>query len=263
MFSELVQTCGNTVPLIDVTSNGSIDNMNKLIGNEVNAGIVQMDVLWLRAQTQDLGNIKTLFTLFPEEVHVVAKSGGKKEGGVMGFGAKEVVLNTVSDLRNKNVGAAGGSAVTAQVIRLQGEIPFQLMEFSSTDQVLAALREDKIDAAILVGGQPLGAVANLDRSYKLLEFPDQVVNRLAKVYTKTAVSYPKMGASGMVTVSTEAIFVTRDYKTQKYVKSLLDLRSCLFKNIDELKETTGMHPKWGAVNPANKGKWVWYEAPGK
>lgn len=66
---------------------------------------------------------------------------------------------------------------------------------------------------------------------------------------------------GVNTVATDALFVTREYKTPKFVEALAKFRGCLLANLDDLKEATGMHPKWQAVDAANKGKWPYYELP--
>lgn len=258
MFKELAKEC-NTVPMIEQNTSGSVENVNLLVGNQVNAAIVQTDVIFLRAQKEDMGQIKTLFTLHPEEVHIVALTSGKKEGGIMGVGAKEVSLNSVSDLAGRIMGAVGGSAVTAQVIRLQGEINYSIQEFNNNDEMLKALAARQVDAILLVGGAPLPLVSELGPEFKLLTFPDTLVNRLKAVYSPAMLNYSKMRASGIQSVSTSAIFVTRDYKTVKYTESLVTLRSCMSKHLDELKETTGTHPKWQQVKADDKGKWTWYE----
>ena len=47
MFTEFQQACKDQIMQIEVPSKGSVDNMDKLLGNEVNAAIVQTDVLFL------------------------------------------------------------------------------------------------------------------------------------------------------------------------------------------------------------------------
>lgn len=262
MFTELNQKCSDSMSLIEQTSNGSLDNIALLLGNKVNAAIVQEDILFLKKRSEPaLLGFKTLFTLHPEEVHIVALSAGKKEGGVLGFGGNIVTLNSITDLAGKKVGSFGGSMVTAQVVKLQSDIPFQIFDVGNAGNGLKALESGEIDAILAVGGYPLGWLEQLGPQVKLLDVPESVANKLKDVYQKATVSYPRMNASGIPTLATSAIFVSREYKTEKYVKALSQLRGCLFKNLDELKETTGLHPKWSAVNSENKGTWVWYELP--
>lgn len=260
MFKEMVQHCGNALPLLEVNSNGSMDNVDKLVGNEVNAGFVQSDVLWLRARTEELGNVKTLLALHNEQVHIIAPvKSGLKSGGVLGVGGSEVVINDITGLANQRVAATGGSAVTAKVIRLQSEIPFTVVEYPNNDAVIAAVAKGEAAAAIVVGGQPLPLVRGLNTSFKLLAIPPAVQERLKGVYRTTRLNYSNLNAAGVPTVATDALLVTREYKTEKMVGALASFRGCVLGKVDELKETTGTHPAWQAVDATNRGKWAWYE----
>lgn len=264
MFKELNNECANEVPMIEVVTSGSNDNISALTGNQVNAVFTQTDVLYFRARTEELGNVKTLMTLHPEEVHLVALAHSPiTTGGYAGtgIGAKPVVFNDITSLANYKVGAAGGSFTTAQVIRLQSEIPFTVEQYGSNDELLAALKEGKIQAALMVGGSPLPVVAGLGPDYKLLPIPESVAAKMKGVYRPARLNYNRMNAAGVPTVATDAIFVTREYKTPKMIQALAKFRACAFEKIDELKETTGTHPKWQAVDVNNKGRWAWYDLP--
>lgn len=262
MLRQLNARCSGDVSVVEVPSTGSNDNINQLVGNQVNAAFVQSDVLWLRARTEDLADVKTLLALHPEQVHIVALANSPiKEGGTFGFGAKAVTLNDITSLAGRPVGAAGGSLVTAQVIRLQSEIPFQVIAHDSGDAVLAALDAGKIAAAFFVGGAPLGTINKLGPEHKLLSIPAPVMEKLKGVYRPARLNYQRMNATGVATVATDALFVTRQYKTPKMTNGLAKLRQCALSSVDELKETTGTHPAWRYVDPANKGKWAWYDLP--
>lgn len=90
-----------------------------------------------------------------------------------------------------------------------------------------------------------------------------LAERLKGVYRPARLNYAKMGAAGVPTVATDALFVTREYKTAKMVDSLSRFRGCALSKIDELKETTGTHPAWQRVDPANRGKWAYYDLPAR
>lgn len=259
MFREIYQVCGSDVGMVEVPSSGSQENINQLVGNQVNAAFVQSDVLYLRSRTEELGNVKTLMALHPEQVHFVAKADTKVGGNLVGMG--KVPLTDITQLVEKKVGAAGGSSVTSQVIRLQSEIAYSTVIYDTNDAAKKALDEGKVDAVLFVGGAPLGAVAGLGADYRLLSIPPATIEKLKGVYKPARLNYPKMGAAGVTTVSTDALFVTREYKTDKMVQSLARFRACALGKVEELKETTGTHPAWQAVDPGNKGKWPYYELP--
>lgn len=264
MFKEFQNVCKDQIMQIESPSKGSIENMDRLLGNEVNAAIVQTDVLFFRARNEDLGGVKTLFSLHPEEVHVITTSVSPiKAGGMAGFGAKPLQFNSVNDLAGHSVAAWGGSIVTAQVIRLQSEINFSVVEVADFKAAKAAVDSGQVAAIIMVGGQPMDDVKALTNAYKLLPFPEATMGKLKSVYVPAKLNYSGMGqgGSGVSTIATEALFVTRAYKTPKYVESLGALRGCFKTNVAELQETTGMHKKWASVNPDNTGKWSYYELP--
>lgn len=261
MFNQLAGKCRETgLSLTESGSSGSVENVARLVGNETQGAIVQTDVIYLQAQTDDrLNNIKTLFTLHPEEVHVVAMT-DKKVGGTMGFGGTP--LESVAQLGGLKVGAAGGSVVTARVIQLLGEINLRVVEYGSTKDALAALAKNDVDAVIAVGGAPLGDVEAMGRAVKLLAINDKVAEKLKKVYVPSKLNYTKLSESmGVPTVATEAIFVVQDYRSPKIVNALGGLRVCIKESLDDLRDEPGTHPKWKSVNLENKGKWTWYVLP--
>lgn len=264
MFKEFAAVCKDQITQIEMPSTGSVQNMDRILANEVNATIVQTDVLYYRARNEDLSNIKTLFALYPEEVHVVAlKESVIKEGGTMGIGAKPAQINDVGALAGRNVAAWGGSFVTAQVIRLQTEIAFTVIETDGFKTAIDMLNKGQVAAIIMVGGQPMSDIASLTAQYKLLPFTDLTIGKLKSVYVPAKLNYSNMGqgGQGIPTVATEALFVTRAYKTQKYVESLAALRACFKANVDDLAETTGTHKKWASVKSDNTGKWAYYDLP--
>jgi TRAP-type uncharacterized transport system substrate-binding protein len=262
MFKELSNQCGSSDVLVEKNSSGSIENINLLMGNKVNMAFTQMDVLKFKSNTENLDNIRTLFTLHSEEVHFIAKDDpGIKVGGYAGFGGTKVVFNTINDLQGYTVGAAGGSFITLQVIRLQTEIKYNVQEFKSNKDLLVALEANQIQAACVVGGAPMPILEVLGNTYKVLPIGDVTVNKLKNVYNPARVSYPNMNSSGVPTVAIDAIVVTREYKTPAFIEAFRRFRQCLVDNVDLLKETTGTHPKWQDVNPESRGKWAWYELP--
>lgn len=262
VFKEMSSACFNEIQMTEVNSTGSTQNIDRIIGNEVHMSMSQVDVLFYRARTEDLSKIKTLVSLFPEEVHVVALTNSNiKEGGTLGFGAKQLTFNTVNDLANRTVVAVGGSYITAQVIRLQSEIPFNVVEVNKNEDALAALNAGTAQAAIFVGGSPLGVVSALNKSYKLLSFPEATIAKLKNVYKPARVTYSNMGVSGVQTISTDALMVTREYTTPKMVTALSQLRKCIYDHVPELSETVGMSSAWSKIDVTNQGKWSYMTLP--
>jgi TRAP-type uncharacterized transport system substrate-binding protein len=262
MAKEIGNACAADIQLQEINSSGSMQNMDRLTGNEVQGAFVQTDVIKFRGNTEDLSNIKTLVTLHPEQVHLVAlAAGGAKEGGVMGIGGKAVVFNTVNDLAGRTVVASGGSYITAQVIRLQTEINFNVVEVADAKAAIEAVNAGTAAAALFVGGQPMDNLKTLNKAHKLLSFPEGTVAKLKNVYKPATVNYTNMGSTGVATVSTDALLVVRQYKTPKMVEALAKFRSCFNTKAPELAETTGTHAAWTKVSVGAESKWPMYELP--
>ena len=82
------------------------------------------------------------------------------------------------------------------------------------------------------------------------------------MYDPAVLTYTKMGANEVTTVSTAALLATREYRTKGMLTVLSELRTCVRDNIDEFKERLGYHAKWQAVNPMSQGKLPWFTLPG-
>lgn len=261
MFKQFAAVCGEgEVSLTEINSSGSVQNLDRLLGNEVNGAIVQTDALFYRSRNEDMSQIKTLFALHPEEVHVIATAQSKVVAGgitnkVMG---KKVEFATVNDLDGQVVVAWGGSVITAQVIRLQGEIAYRVVEVANFNEAKAALDSGQAAAIIMVGGHPMTDVAKLDRSYKLLPFTDHLLAKLKDVYVPAKLTYSNLGqaGSGVPVIATEALLVSRNYRSPKQVTALKSVRGCFEEKAYEIAEELGTHKKWQAVNPENRGKWM-------
>lgn len=257
MFDELNGTCGSTMKM--ALSSGSIENLERLAANKVSGGIVQTDVLWLRGRLEKLDNLKTLVTLHPEEVHVAVSSGGLKPEGMNPFASK-VQPRDVSDLKNRKVASWGGSMETARILNELLDMKWQLFPFTNAGQAKTALEKGEVEVLVAVGGSPHPALSSFGPAWRLVPFSANDISRLKDVYVPATLNYSKMNSMGIQTVATEALLVVQNYRSPVMTSRLSKVRSCLATNIDMLRETVGMHPKWRAVDPTNKGKWNWYEA---
>ena len=261
MFQELNKRCG--LDISEQASLGSNDNIDKMVANQVNGAMVQTDVLILRSKTEDLSKVATLFSLHSEQVHLIARSEGVTSGGVsigsFNVGGKTIHFNTITDLNGRNVGAAGGSVLTAKVIKMQSGINYNVVEFPTNKAALDALQTGQVDSVVIVGGEPMSEVAALPATYRLLPIPAQIQDKVKGVYQPARLSYRNLNAAGVPTVSIKSLLVTREYKSPKFVSLLKQYRACFMSNIDELQETTGTSPAWQSVDKADQGKWKWEE----
>jgi len=267
---EAKQACSN-VPIELQPSTGAVMNLERLEANDTSLGFVQTDVLALYSNTRDMSNIKVLLPVFQEQVHIFTRASlGKREGGygIGGFkvGGSEVVLNTAADLANRKVASAGGSFITAQVIRLQSEIPYQLTEVKDANAVIKGVIEGQYDAGILVGAQPLGSFTQLGENLsllKLLPVPPEMAVKLSKVYSASApLTYRQMGANGtsIAAVGVGAALVTQNYRAPGMAAKVTALRECIQSVAEEVAATPKKHPAWRDVAKGTAtSKWPLYE----
>jgi uncharacterized protein len=262
LFQNISDQCGSQMAMIEVPSSGSLENLDKLSGKEVGAAFVQTDALFASAQGRDLGNIKTLVAFNKESVHLVTlANSGLKAGGTLGFGAKEVEFKTAEDLRGMKVAAAGGSMVTAQLVKAQGQIEWTVVPAKDNDEALALLKSGQVQAVMMVGGQPLGNAKALGSEYKLVGFQPKTIELLKTVYVADKLSYPKLSPTAVPTIATEALLVTRTYNTPDKIAMLASFRKCVYDNIGTFQDADGAHPAWAQVSAENKGKWQYYDLP--
>ena len=261
MFNELNKACSKSIQMTEQQSTGSIANLDMLISNKVNAAMVQADMLFFNKATDEakVANIKTLVTLYPEELHFVARGDVKKEGGFMGIGANKVVFNSINDLASRPVGAVGGSVLSGRVVSSQSGLNFQVVEFPNNDSLKAALLEGKIDAILVVGGAPHSLISSLDQRYKLLSVPADMQKKLSGVYSPTKLSYSNLNQAGVTSIATQSLLVARTYKSPAMISQMSKLRSCFKAETPNIADTRNTHAKWQLVDVDDQGKWAYYD----
>lgn len=266
MFRELQAKCNRTpgVPLLEEReTNGGATNMALVAGNQVAGAIVPTDMLFFTKMTDEakVANIRTLFTLHPEELHFVARADVKKEGGYLGglVGGQKVSYNNVADLAGRPVGAVGGSVYSGRVFSQQSKLNFSVVEFPNNEALKNALLSKQVDAILVVGGAPHALVSSLDQQYRLLEVSPDTQKAVGNLYKSAKLSYGNLNQAGVNTVATQAQFVTRVWRSDDMQKSLKALRECFTKNLPVIQDTLGTHPKWALVNSDDKGPWTYYD----
>ena len=145
MLGQIMNYCnGPSLSIKEVPiKGGATDNLAALVDNDVSAAFMHSDVIYAKsAADAQYREFKTLVALYPEEIHVLAlKDSGLKTKGKWGtgMGAQPIVFNTLADLAGYTVGAAGGGALTANVLKGTGEVPFHVHAYDTGAEVIPAL----------------------------------------------------------------------------------------------------------------------------
>lgn len=257
LFRDLQNSCGarGGLTLVERASTGASESLDRLMNNEVHIAFVQTDVLYQRAQVDDVARIKALVPLHAEAVHVLVPSAARGLAGMLPSALRPAGASTVGDLAGKRVGAWGGAWITGQQIRLQAQINYELVDVQSPNAGLQALADGRIDALMAVGGAPLDWLKAVDGRLRLLPFGDEAIARLKHVYQPARLHYANLGAAGVATVATTAMLAVRDTRSTQALAPLVALRQCLKQQLETLRETVGNHRAWSQVAPDADPRW--------
>ena len=267
MFNQLNEACLTETRMVDsakigLPTTGSVQSAELLTTNQVSAAFLQGDILEFYRVTNPMkvSNIRTIVGLHPEELHWVARADTKSEGGVLGLGASKVNFNTVSDLKGRIVGAAGGSAITARVFSQFAGLNLIVKEYANNTDLMKDLTAKVIDSVLIVAGSPNPLVAGLGADFRLLSVTPDMQKTVAKIYSPIKLGYQKMG-NPVDAVATQAIFVTRMYRDPEMIAQVSSIRSCFLNKLGKIQDKRGTHAKWQAVNSTNHGAWDYYDLP--
>ncbi|WP_136649609.1 TAXI family TRAP transporter solute-binding subunit [Paracoccus aeridis] len=142
-----------------VASNGSVANVNAIMGGALESGFAQGDVAaWAYTGTgiwegqPKAEKLRAIANLYPESIHLVATQASG--------------IKSVADLRGKRVSLdepGSGTLVDAQLILAaaglaEGDVK---PEYLKPDQAADRMKDGAMDAFFFVGGYPAGAIAEL------------------------------------------------------------------------------------------------------
>lgn len=222
------------------TSKGSLDNIDSVVEKDhIQFGIVQSDVLNFIKDSKDrkieriANNIKNLFPLYNEEIHILAKKD----------------IKSIQDLHGKvvSIGPSGsGTHLTSHLILKKiGVWPLKKIAFSA-ENALAALKAGSIDAMFYVSGYPVKLFSNagIKSDYHLIPITDKDIKKYYVASTIPANTYPWQ-KTPVNTVAIKAVLMSVGAQS-RYCQEAQKMTQAVYDNIDWLK--TNGHPKWNDVD---------------
>jgi TRAP transporter TAXI family solute receptor len=253
MAEDIKRVCSTpTSPIVNVVSDGSLDNIMKISGSpDTQYGIIQTDALAFQSGRDPvmMKKIVMVFPFFSTEFHLVAGANSK--------------INSLQDLAGKKVveGPEGsGTWVTVQLIKSLTGIqwtPILASQTAGTDMV----KNGSADAEFLIAGRPVSVLTSAGASLKLVPMNHPALDSY-KLYTKTMIptgSYPGQKVA-VSTYKVDNVLATFNYKSQ-YQKEIGDLVGCIAHNIGNLQKAGGGHPKWKDVDPTDIDRIQWPSHP--
>lgn len=145
--------------LTAVASNGSVANVNSIMGGSLESGFSQADVAyWAFTGTgiwqgkPKAADLRAIANLYPESIHLVARKGAG--------------IKTVADLKGKRVSLdepGSGTLVDARIILAGWGLKDSDVkaEYLKPNQAGDKMKDGAMDAFFFVGGFPAGAIAEL------------------------------------------------------------------------------------------------------
>ncbi len=240
-------------------SNGSVDNLQKMIDSKENAalGIVQADILhFLKGSDKPnskkiADNLRIIIPLFREEIHILAR--------------KEI--KNIEDLTGKRivVGSSGsGSMMTSlNLLSLLNIKPANMFQVGAPEAIVAVLA-NRADAMIFVGGKPVPMFTNLAKlrdnanpeisdlvdKVHFLPLPTDKTGDLYEPSLLTPEDYEFI-TELVPTLAVRSILVTYDFTLKntayyrKRCQQLSILGKAIYNKLPELRSNG--HSKWQEV----------------
>ncbi len=208
-----------------VASNGSVANINGILGGSLEAGFTQSDVAyWAYSGTGTFEGkpkaqgLRLIATLYPESIHLVVRKGSG--------------IKSVADLRGKRVSMDEPGSGTLVDVRLilaaYGMADKDVKaEYLKPNQAGDKMRDGSLDAFFFVGGAPAGAIAELASSGGGIELVSLVGPEIDKLRGEQQFFTPDVipantyqGVAEAKTISVNAQMVTSDKQPEAVVYEL-------------------------------------------
>lgn len=152
-----------------IASNGSVANVNAIMGGAMESGFAQGDVAaWAQTGTgiwegkPAADKLRAIANLYPESLHLVA--------------TKASGIDSIDDLKGKKVSLdepGSGTLVDAKIVLESAgltEADIQ-PEYLKPDQAADRMKDGQMDAFFFVGGYPAGAIAELSSQHEITLVP--------------------------------------------------------------------------------------------
>lgn len=231
------------------TSGGSIDNLNGILKDRFQFGLVRSDILYNANEGGRTGELRSVFSVHSESLTIVAR----KDSGI----------RTLRDLKNKkiNIGTDGSPEREAmntvmKAFRWDTRSFQRVSELPSAEQILA-LKSGTIDAAVFMADHPSGRIKEATSSCDTIIVPitDSALKRLIQTipYYRSAVIPGGIYCGADKSVESIGFATTLVTSVQVPDQVVYNLVKAVFDNFDQFRK---LHPAFSHLNPvemANTG----------
>jgi TRAP transporter TAXI family solute receptor len=164
------------------SSNGSVGNVNAIHAGALESGFAQSDVAyWAYTGTgiyegqEKVDNLRAIANLYPESLHLVARKGAE--------------IASIKDLKGKRVSLdepGSGTLVDARIVLDAFGLSEDDLEvdYIKPSPAVAKIRDNQLDAFLIVAGYPTGSVVELASSVgaELVPIEGPEIDKLLETY---------------------------------------------------------------------------------
>ena len=259
---DLVDSCADTIKqktsydLTNVSTKGSVDNLNGILHKSLAIGFIQEDVYEYFKRKDQLGlisiNTKVFMNLYPEYLHVLIPVNWKPKTKTSfwsdltsAFSSNSNKPISIMSLKNQTVYAQGGAIVSAQALSYFMNLNLNVIDSTHAKSINGPF--------IFVTGSGDARIQKMLNTGKwfLLNFNSSELSNKTSIYKPAMLTYIVKGKSITVnTVSIMAKAYSRVYRGKKRKSALVQLKQCIQDNIDDLIDD-GNSDKWSIIQKTN------------
>ncbi len=271
VYSQMMQTPFKMAPELMVEYNGvttgGIDNMMALLHRQIDAGLMQADVIEYMKRTEPMitKKIRSLVALHTNNILIFALRGGLSVEKNF-LQRQTIYVRNLRDLAGRPVAAFNDNAsVTARVINERLGLNMKIYEVTSKEEGFRKLREGNVYAFFVTGGKYIPWVEQeVDaNTITLANTNPEDIQKLGQPYSSGKSAYRKFGVPvNVVAVRNE--LVCWDFTSKKRSEQLLEIRNFLKRNLTTIQETRGSSPSWQEVDQKTIDEVSWQKyQPGR
>ncbi len=256
--SDIVDFCKDEIKnkygydLINVSTDGSVTNLNGILNKKYSIGFVQEDVYQFFKKRDQLNvidmNTMRLMYLYPEYLTILIPKNWHPQAtsffDKLSLMFKKNQTISIMSLKNQTVYAKGGALVSAQALSFFMGLNLRVIDANT----------HKIDGPfIFVTGSGDSRIQKMLDSGKwfLLSFNGNELANRTSFYKPATVTYIVNGKSLTAnTVSIMSVAYARKYRGQKKREAVAHVRDCVKANIDDLIDD-GNSNKWSLIAKTN------------
>jgi len=250
VFADIRTVCGAAVPMVEIETEGGLQNLTALAANKADLGFVQVDTIKAMQDTDfSIANLQTVMPMNVNLLHVIARNSGYElpSNGLLDklTGRKSLVVGSFSELKGLPVAVVGSARSLARELDRGQSLGLQFVDVTTDEEGLAKVKRGEVAALLSTSGWPSGPVQALKRSdgLHLVRYDPKV----QEPYLISTRNYENVDGFKLAFLSVPNVLMARPFTPGgAYGRAVATLRDCVTKNLVTLREGP-YEPMWQEV----------------